>query len=367
MTFHFRPAVREDSMPLIALYSQSGCGKTFSALLLARGIVGDEGKIAMIDTESGRGSLYSDQIPGGYDTLKLTEPFSPQRYIEAIQAAEAAGYDIVVLDSVSHEWEGIGGVIDMATDIEETSGKKGLHCWNKPKQQHNKFVLKLLGSNVPVVLCIRAKYKTRQRGRDVVKDDHVSPIQAEDFIFEMTLHAEVLPNHSIRLTKCSHPDLRGCFEEGSPITIHTGARLAEWAKGGIKQRPAIEVLEEARFAAREGKAKFDAWWKQASKADRTHARTVLEELKKLCDEHDNPDADDDPFAGMESPQQQATPMDDEALDAYLSMILAADTIQTIEGIESMHRERFKATPDSSKLMGVLDALDAKRAELSPLD
>ena len=306
MTINFRPAVREDTMPLIALYSQSGCGKTFSALLLARGMVGEAGRIAMIDTESGRGSLYSDQIPGGYDTLQLSEPFSPERYIDAVQAAESEGYDIVVIDSVSHEWEGTGGVCDMAAHIEERSGKKGLHCWNKPKQEHNKFVLKLLGASIPVIVCIRAKYKTRQVGKDVVKDDHISPIQAEDFIFEMTLHAEILQDHTIRLTKCSHPDLWACIEEGHPIAAVTGERIAAWAKGEQKQRPAVEVHEEARTAANLGKEAFKAWWKEASKQERTYANSIIEELKRLCEKADKPDLDDDPFPG-DLPEGESIP------------------------------------------------------------
>ena len=228
-----RRATRVGVRPLICLYSESGCGKTMSALLLARGFVGPQGRIVMIDSESGRGSLYADVIEGGYDVLELGEPFSPARYIESVEAVEQSGAAIGVLDSASHEWEGMKGVLDMAAENEINSKRPGLHNWKTPKFEHAKFVLKLLKSSIPWVICLRAKFKTRQgkdeRGKTcIIKDDHVSPIQAEDFIFEMTAHAEILPDHSIRLTKCSHPALRACFPDKGPITTQHGALIAQW-------------------------------------------------------------------------------------------------------------------------------------------
>src|SRR5690242_14701502 len=133
MSFEIKKSTRQGVKPLIGFFSESGCGKTYSSLLLARGLVGPHGQIVMIDTESGRGSLYSDVLPGGYDVLELREPFSPMRYIEAIQAVEKSGAAVGVLDSGSHEWEGLGGVLDMAGEREAKSGKAGLHNWREPK------------------------------------------------------------------------------------------------------------------------------------------------------------------------------------------------------------------------------------------
>lgn len=204
-----------------------------SALLLARGFVGPKGRIVMADSESRRGSLYADVIEGGFDVLDLDEPFTPARYVDVITAVEQSGASIGVLDSGSHEWEGIGGVLDQAAENESESKRAGLHNWKRPKFEHAKFVQKLLKSSIPWVICLRAKFKTRQ-GKDekgktvIIKDDHVSPIQAEDFIFECTAHAEVLPDHSINLTKCSHPALRDCFPSKGPITIEHGAAIAKW-------------------------------------------------------------------------------------------------------------------------------------------
>lgn len=240
--FKVRRATRQGITPLIMFYSVSGAGKTFSSLLLARGIVGPKGKICLVDSESGRGSLYADVIEGGYDVLELSEPFSPARYTAAVREVEQSGAEIGILDSGSHEWEGIGGVLDIAGE-EEQRGMKGLGVWKKPKLEHAKFVLKMLQSPIPWIICLRAKHKSRQvkeRGRtEIVKDDHCTPIQADDFIFEATAHAEILPDHTLTLTKWSHPGLKACFPVGKPITIETGKAVAAWCNSPSK--PAQEA------------------------------------------------------------------------------------------------------------------------------
>lgn len=231
--FLIKKASRQGIVPLIALYSESGCGKTYSSLLAARGLAGPTGKIIMVDTEGGRGELYSD-LPeiGGYDVIRFDAPFTPARYVEVIGLVEKSGATAGILDSGSHEWEGVEGVLDMAAANEQRSGKSGLHNWKSPKFEHAKFVLALTRAKIPWIVCLRAKFKTRQakdHGKTViVKDDHTSPIQAEDFIFEATCHAEIMPDHSLRLTKWSHPGLKSCFPVNGPITIQTGEAIARW-------------------------------------------------------------------------------------------------------------------------------------------
>lgn len=250
-----KAATRQGVIPLISLYSESGCGKTYSSLLLARGLAGPSGKIVFIDTESRRGSLYADVLPGGYDVLDLDAPFTPRRYIEALQLAFDSKPAVVVVDSMSHEWEGIDGVCDMAADNESKSGRPGLHNWKTPKMEHAKLVQFMLRSPVPLVCCIRAKYKTRQKKDEkgktqIVKDEVTSPIQAEDFIYESTCHAEILPDHSINLTKCSHPSLRQCFPEKGAIEIKHGEMLRAWCdKPGASpaaQKPAADPFKDLR-------------------------------------------------------------------------------------------------------------------------
>jgi hypothetical protein len=258
--FKVEDASRVGVVPVIDLYGESGCGKTYSALLMARGIAGPTGEIVGVDTENRRMSLYADVIPGGFKVVNFDHPFSPSRYIAAIQTAFDKNPAVVVVDSMSHEWEGIGGVCDMAAKIEEESGKSGLHNWKQPKVEHQMLVQFLLRSPCPVICCLRSKYKTRQVkgtkemadngeikpnqiGRNVIiKDIVTSPIQAQDFIFEATAHMEVLQNHNIIVTKCNHPKLRECLpgNDTRPITIDDGMAIARWCSnpGVVEPKPA---------------------------------------------------------------------------------------------------------------------------------
>lgn len=289
MSFTFRPAQRSATKPLIGLYGPSGSGKTFSALTLARGFVGPQGRLGMIDTESGRGQLYSDVIPGGYDVLTLGEPFTPARYIEAIRTAEKAGLDALVIDSFSHEWEGVGGVLDMATEIERKTGKPGLHCWKEPKLEHQKLVLRLLQTPLLVICCLRAKYRSRQiknerTGKnEIIRDENATAIQDDGFLFELTVNAELRPDHTMIVTKTSHPALASIFRTGQAIAAETGRALADWAKGGAQPATAdpadlLAQIErcgtlDALDALRES-GEFRAVFKALSPADKTRVKNA---------------------------------------------------------------------------------------------
>lgn len=240
-TFELRPASRQNFKPLIGLFSKSGHGKTYSALLLARGMVGPAGKIGMIDTEQGRGSAYAptakETLPmGEYFTVELTPPFSPEAYISCIEVLESQGCNIGIIDSISHLWEGPGGVLDMAMTNEEKSGKAGLHNWRKPKFEYSLFLLKMIRSKIPFICCLRGKQKSHQgkddRGKTViVKDDFISPIGHEDFLFEMTTYGEIFEGHKYRNIKPVLPSLLACLPDDAPIEIRHGVQIAAWCAG----------------------------------------------------------------------------------------------------------------------------------------
>ena len=279
-------------------YGLSGSGKTLSSLLIARGYVGPAGKIALIDTESSRGALYSDVVSGGYNTADLSSPFTPEKYVAMITAAEQE-HDIIIVDSISHEWEGDGGILSQALAEEQRTGKPGLHCWAKPKLAHQKLILKLLQAKRPVICCLRAKYKSRQVKKnnktEIVRDDHPSPIADEAFIYEATAHAEVMADHTLRITKCSHPDLRGCFDK-NPATLETGAKIARWARGGSAPPP-IDLRQVAEDVASLGTDRLKQHWKTLSLTDRRALESdeaYLEHLRKTAadaDEERRPDPD----------------------------------------------------------------------------
>src|ERR1035437_731314 len=145
--FEIRPATRQGVKPLVGFYGKSGSGKTMSALLLARGLVGPQGRVCLIDTENGRGSIFADLIPGGYSVMDVDAPFSPDRYQKAIATAEKSA-GVVVVDSMSHEWSGEGGVLDMQeNELDRMAGEdwaKRERCkmaaWIKPKLAHKMMI-----------------------------------------------------------------------------------------------------------------------------------------------------------------------------------------------------------------------------------
>lgn len=237
--FSFRPAAKTSAKLLVGIFSESGRGKTYSALLLARGFVGPNGTIAMIETESGRGEIYVDVIPGGYQVCSIAGNFSPSEYGKAIDAAEKAKFGALIIDSASHEWESIGGVLDMAAE-NQASGKKGPLVWQKPKLEHAKhFVLRLMASPIPLVIVnMRAKYPMKEIVKDGKKEwarsEHLEPKQSEDILYEMLVHGWIDEQHRYHVTKYPKaiPELRHVVRDGEPLSIETGQRLAQWAAGG---------------------------------------------------------------------------------------------------------------------------------------
>lgn len=239
MTLQIRQAQRNQAKPLIGLYAESGAGKTYSALQLARGFVGPKGKIVMIETESGRGEAHVDSIPGGFEVISLREDFSSRTFGEAISLAESSKPDALIIDSASHEWEGIGGVLHAAAE-NEAAGKKGMQVWQKPKIDHQRhFTGRLLQTPIPIVIvCMRAKYpmkevKNAKGFKDMVRSEQMEPKQSEDILFEMFVHGWIdRDRHAFHATKYTRPDLAQIIKSGEPISIATGEALAKWAAGG---------------------------------------------------------------------------------------------------------------------------------------
>lgn len=159
MSFSFRPAVRSGVNLLIGLAGGTGSGKTFTAMRLASGMSGDK-PFCVIDTESGRASHYADRFK--FDVGELRPPFTPARYREAIEAAVAVGYEIIVIDSMSHEYAGDGGVLDMQEVEFSNMGYKDsakVASWIKPKGEHKRMMQYLLQVRAHLILCFRAEPK----------------------------------------------------------------------------------------------------------------------------------------------------------------------------------------------------------------
>lgn len=253
----FRPAKRSEAKPLIGLYAESGAGKTWSALLLARGFVGPQGKIGMIETEGGRGEANVGREPvGDFLVRPIRSNFAPSEYGKAIDDAEKEGLDALIIDSASHEWEGAGGVLGMAA-ANQAAGKKGVLVWQQPKMDHQRhFMLRLMQTPIPlVIVCMRAKYPMMEKkgnggSKEWIRSEVLEPKQADDILFEMFVHGWIDQSHKLHVTKYTLPELENVIINGEPICIETGRRLAAWAKGEnvAAKEPATAEMAETYLA-----------------------------------------------------------------------------------------------------------------------
>lgn len=241
MAFQFSPAKREHVSLLIALAGASGSGKTFSALRLAKGMA-PNGKIAFIDTEARRGLHYADQFQ--FIHADMRPPFRPERFVEGIRAAEAAGADVVVIDSFSMEYDGEGGIMDWADELER-GGTKSPGNWKVPKGAHKKLMNALLQCRASIIFCLRADEKIRigkdERGRTVVEPLGWMPICEKRFIFEMTASFTLTPDRpgipNFNLPHKLQSQHRAMFSDRVPIGEDAGKALADWARGGNPVSP----------------------------------------------------------------------------------------------------------------------------------
>lgn len=218
---------KKESLKLrIGLSGASGFGKTYSALLLAYGITQDWTKIAVIDTENNSASLYSNL--GQYKTLNLKPPYSPERFIEAIELCEQSNVDVILIDSISHEWSGKGGCLE----IQEQLGGR-FQDWAKVTPRHQSFIDAILNSNCHVITTTRRKtdysLDVVGNGKTKVIKHGTKEITREGFEYELTVSFELInDNHLAKASK----DRTSLFIDKPEfiIGIETGKILSNWCK-----------------------------------------------------------------------------------------------------------------------------------------
>lgn len=232
----FNKAQRQQTYMKIALVGVSGCGKTYSALLLAQGL---GGKIAMIDTENGSGSLYSDICD--YDICIIEPPFTVDKYINAIDEAEKAGYGVLIIDSLSHAWAAEGGLLDQV-DKKAAMSKSGnsYTAWRDVTPQHNKLVSSILQSKLDVIVTMRAKtayeIETNEKGKKVPVKRGLAPIQRDGLEYEFTIVFDIdKEKHYAEAGKDRTNIFDGLIEA---ISVKTGQKIRNWVNGGAAAIPA---------------------------------------------------------------------------------------------------------------------------------
>lgn len=243
MKFNVQKAKREQVYTKLALMSPSGGGKTYSALKVATGmaqeienITGKKAKILMGNTEGSRGRYYANEFE--YDIVDLEAPYSPELYIEFIDYAVEEGYDILILDSTSPEWEGTGGCLE----LHALAGGQYQH-WQKITPRHEKFLGKIADSPIHIIATMRGKdqyaLETDEKGKLSVKKLGVGSKQRDGFEYEFT--CTFLLDQKTHIAE-AQKDNTHIFEGevGTVLSESHGARIIKWANDGeVVEAPKI--------------------------------------------------------------------------------------------------------------------------------
>lgn len=291
----FAPAKRQGVGLFVGVAGGTGSGKTFSALRIARGIAGPNGKIAALDTEARRMSHYTGRFD--FDVADLLPPFRPSRFAEAAEAAEKAGYAVLVIDSMTHEWAGEGGVLDWHDTIAGDDPKKNMQGWIKPKGEHKAMISSFLTRRIPLVFCFRAEEKVKVGPGGRPESQGWMPIGDSRFMFELTtmltLSNEAPGVVNLKLPCKVQEQHLAFFPDGRHISEEAGAMLAAWARGDeVADRPtqiaealiasinATKTEEELLGVHAEGKPKEQRDWLKAKRPE-LHKKVLDAEAAKV--------------------------------------------------------------------------------------
>lgn len=253
----FTRATKKKAKARIALIGPSGSGKTIDALIIARKLVGPQGKIALRDSEHGSADKYADRFDFDSDS---PSNHSPDSYVKAIKEAEEGGYDCLILDSWSHAWAGAGGILEQS----DKKGKK-FDVWKDLTPQQNKMVEALLASKLHLIVTMRTKTEwvlekeRKQDGREVNVPRKVgmAPVQRQDVDYEFDVVVVIDNEHNAQIdkTRCSSLDGKSFDKE---TVYEIGDVVRDWLSDGedvevkkTKMQELSALLKEAGTKTKE--------------------------------------------------------------------------------------------------------------------
>ena len=232
MSYEIRKAERKRAFIKLGIAGPSGSGKSYSAIKLAEGLSGGHlEKAVIIDTENGSAELYSHL--GSYSVITMSPPYGPRNYVEAIKTAHKAGFEIIIIDSASHEWDGDGGCLDIHTKL---GGRYA--DWAKVTPQHKAFIDTILQTPAHFILTLRKKQDhamTTENGKTKMTKVGLKEVQREGFEYELTISFDVEINHLATTSK----DRTDIFMDRNPFLINadTGKELLAWANSAPLSPP----------------------------------------------------------------------------------------------------------------------------------
>ena len=230
--FTFQKATKQKAKLRLALVGPSGSGKTYSALAIATELVGPSGRVAVIDTEHGAASKYAGRF--SFDVLEL-ESFSPSTYVDALKAAADAGYDAVVIDSLSHAWMGKDGALEQVDKAAKRANGNGFAAWRDVTPQHNALVEGMISTPMHVIATMRAKteyvMEKDSRGKSVPRKIGLAPVQRDGLEYEFDLYADITLDHEMIVGKTR------CEALDRAVVANPGANVAKvllaWLSDGV--------------------------------------------------------------------------------------------------------------------------------------
>jgi DNA polymerase III delta prime subunit len=243
MTIQIRKAVKYDSKLRLALAGPSGSGKTYTALTLATALAGEQG-VCVIDTERKSASKYADLFT--FDVVDL-DTFNPLNYIEAIKAIEDAGYGVLVIDSLSHAWNGPGGLLEMVENISKRSqSKNSFNAWGEATPLQNRLIDAITRSKLHVIVTMRTKteyvIEQNERGKSAPRKVGTAPVQRADVEYEFDVYADLDIDNTLIVHKSRCPELSGA------VISKPDGSVAETLKKWLAGAPAPVVPETRQEA-----------------------------------------------------------------------------------------------------------------------
>ena len=237
---NLQQAERKQAKIKMGLMGPSGSGKTYSSLLIAYGMTKDWSKIAVIDTENHSADLYAHLGP--FNVLALDKPFTPERYIEAIEICEKAGMQVLCIDSISHEWEGTGGILDIHGAMMGNSFTN----WSRITPRHNDFVQKILQSPCHIIATIRSKQDyvlSEKNGKVVPEKVGLKGVTREGLDYEFTVVLDLDIKHQASASK----DRTNLFMDKPQflITDKIGEMIKSWCESGKSLEAVKDLVNQA--------------------------------------------------------------------------------------------------------------------------
>jgi hypothetical protein len=247
----FTKATKQKAKLRLALIGPSGSGKTYTALRIAKGF---GSRIAVLDTEHGSASKYAGQtLPEGpidFDTMEPTS-FAPETYVEAIAAAEEAGYDVLVIDSLSHAWMGKDGALE-AVDKAAAKSKSGntFTAWRDVTPRHQRMIDAILGARVHIIATMRSKteyvLEENSRGQKVPRKVGMAPVQRDGMEYEFDITADLDIEHRLIVSKSRCPSLDGAVIEKPGADV--AEMLLSWLDDGEARPVEPGITDDQRKA-----------------------------------------------------------------------------------------------------------------------